>query len=45
MVGGLCFLAGSVMMAFNMFMTIRGPQPAHQNTGRGFGQRLAVAGE
>jgi cytochrome c oxidase cbb3-type subunit 1 len=26
MTGGLCFLAGALMMAFNMIMTIRGPQ-------------------
>eukprot|EP01037_Dinobryon_pediforme_P016177 gene16177-16353_t len=26
MTGGLCFLAGALLMAFNMIMTIRGPQ-------------------
>ena len=28
MVGGLCFLAGALLMAFNMIMTIRGAKPA-----------------
>ena len=28
LVGGLCFLSGALLMAYNMIMTIRGPRPA-----------------
>jgi cytochrome c oxidase cbb3-type subunit 1 len=29
MLGGVCFLGGALMMAFNMFMTTRNPRAAH----------------
>jgi cytochrome c oxidase cbb3-type subunit 1 len=41
MTGGVFFLIGSLMMAFNMFMTIRGPQGSRQRLPAG----LAMAGE
>ena len=41
MTGGLCFLAGALMMAFNMAMTIRGPQESRTALPRG----VVVAGE
>ena len=39
--GGVCFLTGALMMAFNMFMTIRGPKPASISMPHGY----ALAGE
>ena len=41
LVGGLCFLSGALLMAYNMIMTIRGPRPAAAS----LPYAAAVAGE